>query len=124
MWNSKRATALGLAGVLALGATTQAMAAPVSGNTVAVKAAAKGDKIDVRWGGWGWGPGLGIGLGLAFAGAALAAPYYAYGCAYPYCGGPYGYAYVPAYRYGPAYAYVPGPHYGWRWRHRHHWHHG
>jgi hypothetical protein len=127
MMNRKNAVALGVAGALALAATTPSFAASVPTNTAAVKAAVPGATTDVHWrgrGGW-WGPGIGIGLGLGFAGAALAAPYYygGYGCPYYYngyyCGGPYAYGYS----YGPAYAYAPGPYYyGWRHRH-HHWRH-
>ena len=135
---------LGIAGGLALGATSQSVAAPVPGSGAAVKTAAAGDTINVqwrRWGGgwrggwgggwrrgWGWGPGLGAGLGLGLAAAAATAPYYGggyyggYGCGpYGACGG-YGYAYAPAVAVvpgpvlvGPAYGYG-APYYGGGWR--------
>jgi hypothetical protein len=118
MRNSKHLLALGLAGILALGATSPSIAAPAVANTVVSKAAT-GDTINVRWGwrgGWRRGSGFGIGLALGLAGAALAVP--SYGCPYGACGGPYyGYAYGPAYAYAPAYA----PAYlGWGWR-RQYW---
>src|SRR5215471_2867090 len=116
MWNSKHSLALGLAAILALGATSQSTAAPVVANTTINKAVA-GDTINVRWGwrgGWGWRGRFGIGLGLGLAGAALAAPYY--GCPYGACGGPYyGYAAGPVYAYAPVFAYRPF-YFGWRSR--------
>jgi hypothetical protein len=129
MANSKYPLVLGMAAMLALGTTSQSIAAPVPGSAAAVKSAAAGDTINVqwrRWGGragwgrgWGWGPGLGIGLGLGLAGAAAAAPYYGgYGyCSYGYCGGPdYAYVEAPAVVVASGYGYA-GPYYGgWgRW---------
>jgi hypothetical protein len=137
MLNTRHLLVLGVAGVLGLGAASQSMAAPVTSNSAAVKAAAVSDTINVqwrRWGGgwrggwgrgWGWGPGLGVGLGLGLAGAAAAGPYYGgYGYCGPYgaCGG-YGYdAYAPAVAVVPApvvavpaYGYG-GPYYGGGWR--------
>ena len=116
MRNSKHLLALGLAGILALGATSPSIAAPAVANTVVSKAAAA-DIINVRWGwrgGWRRGPGFGIGLALGLVGAALAAPYHS--CPYGACGGPYyGYTYRPGYAYAPAYAYAP-VYLGWGWR--------
>jgi hypothetical protein len=129
MLNTKHLLALGVAGVLGLGAASPSIAAPVIAGGAAIKAAAAGDTINVQWRrfgggwrggwgggwrggwgggwrrGWGWGPGLGVGLGLGLAGAALAGPYYGgYGC------GPYGACGVYGYdAYAPAVAVVPGP---------------
>jgi|GEM_PF-3379686 len=148
MLNSKHWLALGVAAMVALGATSQSMAAPAVPNAAIAKAASSADTINVRWGGWGWrggwggwgwGPGLGVGIGLGLAATALAGPYYGYDYAAP----AYGYAapaYVPTYgwrwrhrwhryahagwrwrhwRRGPAYAYVPA--HSWRSRHWHRW---
>jgi hypothetical protein len=117
MLNSKHSMAVGLAGILALGAASPSIAAPAVSNTVLSEAAA-GDIINVRWGwrgGWRRGPGFGIGLGLALAGAALAtAPYYGYAPSYAYAPA---YEYAPAYTYAPVYA--PAPiYFGWGWRSR------
>src|SRR2546421_12593320 len=92
MMNRKNVVALGLAGALALAATTPSFAASVPTNSAAVKAAAPAATTDVRWrGGWGggwrgggWGgPGIGLGIGLGLAGAAFAAPYYYGGLGWP-----------------------------------------
>lgn len=117
MLNTKYLLALGTAGMLALGATSQSMAAPIVTGAAAVKAAAADDTINVQWRRWGWrggwGRGLGIGLGLGLAAAALAGPYYGgYGYGGYGYGGPYGYAYGPAIAVVPAYGFVR-PYYGW-----------
>jgi hypothetical protein len=102
-----RATALGIAGALAIGLTTVSTAGPLPTSIAAMKQAAPDHTTEVRWGwrgygGWGgYGPGVAFGLAAgALAGAAIASPYY-YGGPYysrPVYAAPYGYA---PYRYGP-----------------------
>lgn len=122
----KTAVALGLAGALALGATSPTLAAPLPTGTSAVKAAAPDTTTDVRWRG---GPGpwiVGGLLGAAAVGAYAYGPYgygygypyyrpYAYAAPYPYYRRPhYRHRYVRyGYGYGPGYAYGPGYGYGW-----------
>ena len=126
MSSRKTGIALGLAGVMALSASTPSMAFTPTAVAAITKAAPSTAIIDVRW---GWWPGIGIGIGLGLLGAAIAAPYYGYG--YPYYSGyPYGYAsygYPYAYGYGYPYGgYYARPYWGWRhygWRH-YGWHRG
>lgn len=105
------AIALGLAGALALGATSSASAGPFPIGSASVKNATTGQFTDVRWRGRGIGPGLAFGLAAgALAGAAAAARPYYYGPDY-YYGAP---AYAEPYGYAPGPAYVaPSYDYGW-----------
>lgn len=89
----KALSAFGISGALALGATVSASAGPFPAGTAAVKDAAAGHAIDVRWRGRGIGPGLAFGLAAgALAGAAVAARPYGY------------YGYGPGYYGAPVYA--------------------
>jgi hypothetical protein len=114
MSSRKTATALSLAGIVALSTVTPTMAFMPTA-VAAIKSAPTTGTIDVRW---GWWPGIGVGVGLGLLGAAIAAPYYygypyayghygAYGYryAYGYCGG-YGYPYAYGCYSGYAYPYV------------------
>jgi hypothetical protein len=59
MRNRKHFLALGLAGILALGATSQSIAAPAVPN-IAMAKATPADTIHVQWRrGWGWRGGWG-----------------------------------------------------------------
>jgi hypothetical protein len=108
--------AIGVAGALALAATTPTLAAPVT-NAAGVKAAVSSPVTEVRWHHGFWPGAAAAGLALGFAAAAASPYYYDPG---PYYYAPYGYAYD--YDYAPyGYAYSWGPGYGWR--HRHRWHH-
>src|ERR1700751_2600592 len=104
MSSHKTGIALGLAGVVALSASTPSMASMPTA-VAAIKTAPSTNTIDVRW---GWWPGIGVGIGLGLLGAAIASPYY-YGYGYPYGGyyGGYGYPYA----YG-GYGYPYGGYYG------------
>ena len=92
----KKVLALGVAGVLTLGAAGPTMALPLGSNGDTVKQSAPDAAItDVHWhghhhGGWGWGLGLGA---FALGAAVASAPYY-YGPSY------YSY-YDPYYYDGP-----------------------
>jgi hypothetical protein len=101
------ATALGLAGVVALSTVTPTMASMPTA-VAAIKSAPSNDTIDAAW---GWWPGLGVGIGLGLLGAAIAAPYY-YGYGYPYYGYPYGYGYYGGYGYPYGYYRYPYAYYG------------
>jgi len=99
----KRAITIGVAAAIAVSAVMPSIAAPVSSNTAALKAAAASDVVNVRW--WrGGAVAAGVATGLAvgaLAGAAAGYPYYG---GYPYYYGGPAYA-APAYGYGPGYYY-------------------
>jgi hypothetical protein len=133
----KQAIVASLAGALVIGAAGNSFAGALPTGTVAMKAAAATNTIDVRWRGYGWGwrrnwvPGLALGLFGAALGAAVAGPYayygpryydYGYGPAYAYYGPPY--PYYGAYAYYPPVVrpyYRPFRRWGWGWRG---WHRG
>lgn len=105
----KRAIALGVASVVALGTAAPGIAGPVPSNTAALKNAVPTDVIEVRKRRWRRSafPALVLGMFGAIAAAAAAEAYreryyyprpyaYAYPYPYPY---PYAYPYHRRYRY-------------------------
>jgi hypothetical protein len=111
------ALAIGLAGALTFTAAIPAWAAAVPANSVAVKSAAPGNLIDVRWRGRYYGGAVigGVAAGLALGAIAASRPYYYapgyayYGYASPYYAPPSVYAPPPVYYAPEVYAAPPPP---------------
>jgi hypothetical protein len=106
----KRAIALGVAGVIALGTAAPGFAGPVPSNTAEIKQAVSTDVVDVRRRWRRGAPFAALAFGMIGAIAAAAAADAYWDRHYRYYPGPYAYGPYP---YGPHF-YGPYP-YGGRW---------